>query len=337
MSSKGAALVESVAHALSCAIDHRAGQSCFGHNSSFYKCNRSVAQTRHAAAVFDSSVIPPIGIDKYLVRLNSTFKCSDATWIAALILVDRLLEYDGGHLPLTMRNVHRIFLASLVVAVKFHEDLVYSNKHYAKAGGVQLREVNRLERVLLMTLDFNLRVHPDQYRIYEATLYATHGSLKVPSNAGTGNAHKPSTAPTAKDDPSKSAVAQQGSVLDTDARLCKGVNPKSFAKAADMKKEHDIPHWEAGNENVCLPSHKFWVGDSTMNHQQCGSTLATAVPDQTIIIHASSEKGIVGVAPWKDTALSNLGLNVAVTVQVAAAATTTADGMLLIPTGVDRA
>merc|ERR550532_2861612 len=104
------------------------------------------------------------------MRLRATFRCSDATFIAALILVDRLLEYDGGRLPLTLRNVHRVFLASLVVAVKYHEDLVYSNSHYAKAGGVHLREVNRLERVLLAALDFDLRIAPEQYRLYEASL-----------------------------------------------------------------------------------------------------------------------------------------------------------------------
>merc|ERR1719434_215620 len=91
-----------------------------------------------------------------------------------VIMVDRLLEYDGGRLPLTMRNVHRVFLASLVAAAKYHEDLVYSNSHYAKAGGVHLREVNRLERVLLAVIDFDLRVEPDQYRIYEAAILGSH-------------------------------------------------------------------------------------------------------------------------------------------------------------------
>merc|ERR1719434_324913 len=104
------------------------------------------------------------------MRLSTNFKCSDAAFVAALIVVDRLLEYDGGRLPLTMRNVHRVFLASLVVAVKYHEDLVYSNSHYAKTGGVHLREVNRLERVLLVALDFDLRIEEEQYQLYEATL-----------------------------------------------------------------------------------------------------------------------------------------------------------------------
>mmetsp|Transcript_103442 Transcript_103442/g.183768 ORF Transcript_103442/g.183768 Transcript_103442/m.183768 type:complete len:338 (+) Transcript_103442:300-1313(+) len=183
---KSAALVQSVAQALSWAISDPEGHSsktdsiCRSFGASIpslpVQKPRSIEETRQAATVFDSSAIPPISVDKYLTRLCSTFRCSDATFIAALIIVDRLLEYDGGRLPLTMRNVHRIFLASLLVSAKYNEDLVYSNGHYAKAGGVHLREVNRLERVLLTSLDFNLRIEPDLYQLYEDTLHTMSAS-----------------------------------------------------------------------------------------------------------------------------------------------------------------
>eukprot|EP00440_Ansanella_granifera_P031594 gb/GFBE01034294.1/.p1 GENE.gb/GFBE01034294.1/~~gb/GFBE01034294.1/.p1 ORF type:complete len:366 (+),score=30.24 gb/GFBE01034294.1/:1-1098(+) len=184
MKSAAPALVESVAQALSWAITDPSGHpfsndsACrnSGCGTTYRMRRRGMEETRQAATVFDSSAIPPITVDKYLLRLSATFRCSDTTFIAALIIVDRLLEYDGGRLPLTMSNVHRIFLASLVVAVKYHEDLVYSNKHYAKAGGVHLREVNRLERVLLASLDFNLRIEPEQYKLYEDTLQNMHAS-----------------------------------------------------------------------------------------------------------------------------------------------------------------
>lgn len=181
--------MESVAQALTWAINDPSGQPfdnlsmCrpSGNNTVLCKRPRSAKETQQAAKVFDSSAIPPIEINKYLMRLSATFRCSDATFIAALIIVDRLLEFDGGRLPLTLRNVHRVFLASLVVAVKYHEDLVYSNSHYAKAGGVHLREVNRLERVLLAAIDFDLRVEPEQYRLYEAALLSSSTSPNCPA------------------------------------------------------------------------------------------------------------------------------------------------------------
>jgi len=190
------ALVASVAKALSFAISDPTGHTSWAlsqKHESPCKRRRGITETQRSATVFDSSSIPPIGIDKYLMRLSANFKCSDASFIAAFIVVDRLLEYDGGRLPLTEQNVHRIFFASLVVSVKYHEDLVYSNSHYAKAGGVHLREVNRMERTLLAALDFDLRISPEQYQTYEAALIALHGGspqtpLQKPDG---GEPHKP--------------------------------------------------------------------------------------------------------------------------------------------------
>lgn len=194
-------LVEAVAFALSIAVKEPTGHAPFWKSVSSPsspspapapgkagKRLRTAGQTMQAVQFFDSSSIPPIGIDKYLARLHTHFRCSEATFVAALVLVDRLLEYEGGHVPLTKLNVHRVYLASLVVSAKFHEDRLYSNAHYAKAGGMHLREVNRLERILLSALDFDLGVPPEEYRVYEATLRALAGPRKLPASPATSSA-----------------------------------------------------------------------------------------------------------------------------------------------------
>lgn len=201
MTSRSAVLVENVAQALSWAIEDPSGHqswntSVFSNLSSEELCGkrrRGAEETKQAATVFDSSQIPPIGVHPYLSRLCATFRCSDATFIAALIVVDRVLGYDGGRLPITMRNVHRLFLGALVVAVKYHEDLVYANSHYAKSGGVRLREVNRLERTILLALDFDLRVSPEQYRLYEDILlnWSRASPTQALSPSGPGAPQKP--------------------------------------------------------------------------------------------------------------------------------------------------
>jgi len=133
-------------------------------------------QTAHgneqiAPGIFDSSVVPNISVDRYLQRLKSVFDCSDEVFILAVILVDRLLEKEGLQPEkVTMRKVHRLFLGSLVVTVKYNQDLVYGNSHYARAGGMHVKEVNRLERFILRGLDYDLHVHPEQYYHYERTL-----------------------------------------------------------------------------------------------------------------------------------------------------------------------
>lgn len=126
--------------------------------------------------VFDSREVPRVPIGRYLQRLQMTFGCCDAAFVGALVVLDRFLarRRAQGQEPqqLTAWNVHRLFLTCLVASVKYNEDCVFGNWHYAKAGGVQLRELNCLERFLLLALDFDLRAHPEQFSAYKAALQA---------------------------------------------------------------------------------------------------------------------------------------------------------------------
>lgn len=54
-----------------------------------------------------------------------------------------------------------------------------------------MREVNRLERVLLATLDFDLRIEPEQYRLYEATLFSLCSSPNGLPSVAAGLPQKP--------------------------------------------------------------------------------------------------------------------------------------------------
>lgn len=177
-----AALAEGVGQALAWAIEDPLGHASWHadtcHPSSALGCSAAPSNPRfqcfgNAVAVFQSTAVPPVSIHAYVKTLTERFGCSNSTYVAALLVVDRLqlaLGGAAGRLPLTAFNVHRVFLASLVVAVKYTEDIVYKNKHYAKWGGVHLKEVNRLEMVLLRCIDFDLRMTPEQYQKYEEFL-----------------------------------------------------------------------------------------------------------------------------------------------------------------------
>jgi hypothetical protein len=53
-------------------------------------------------------------------------------------------------------------MASVVVGIKVTEDQCYSNAHYAKVGGLQIRALNRMELALSSLLDFRLHdMDPD--------------------------------------------------------------------------------------------------------------------------------------------------------------------------------
>lgn len=66
-------------------------------------------------------------------------------------------------LVLLNSNVHRLVLASLVVAAKYTDDHYYSNLYYAKVGGVPVHELNALEAAFLRILEFSLYVSTDEY------------------------------------------------------------------------------------------------------------------------------------------------------------------------------
>jgi hypothetical protein len=170
--------------------------------------------------VFDSSQVPNISVERYLTRLKAVFQCSDAAFVLALIIVDRLLtKSDQEPHRLTMVNVHRLFLAGLIVSVKFNEDLVYGNSHYAKAGGIRLREVNRLERHLLWVLDYQIHVQPEEYMLYQRTLLVTFRSQhSSPTNNQIPNATvQPPISPTPVHHDTGAALGQKAAAPDSAA------------------------------------------------------------------------------------------------------------------------
>ena len=67
---------------------------------------------------------------------------------------------------LNPHNIHRIILGCLLLAIKYNEDIYFTNEHYAKIGGVPLEELNKLEFYSIEFLDFNLYVSEDIYQKY---------------------------------------------------------------------------------------------------------------------------------------------------------------------------
>ncbi|KAF8520461.1 hypothetical protein BU17DRAFT_7474, partial [Hysterangium stoloniferum] len=52
----------------------------------------------------------------------------------------------------------RMFVAALILATKFTQDRVYSNRAWAKISGLDAREVSRCERALGEALEWRLWV-----------------------------------------------------------------------------------------------------------------------------------------------------------------------------------
>lgn len=113
------------------------------------------------ARKFFSKKPPPISTEKYLLRLHRYCPMSTAVYLAASHYINRLTVIEHV-LPVTPRNVHRLLLASLRVAMKALEDLSYPHSRFARVGGVSETELGRLEISFCFLTDFELKVDAGQ-------------------------------------------------------------------------------------------------------------------------------------------------------------------------------
>ena len=118
----------------------------------------------HHNEIIYSNSIPLITIKDYLLRIQKYTRIEDNTLIIALIYIDRICK--NKNVILTDYNTHRIIFASIISAIKYHEDKYYSNKYYAKIGGMDISTLNKLEAYFLFQLDFRIVVEHSLFQKY---------------------------------------------------------------------------------------------------------------------------------------------------------------------------
>lgn len=109
------------------------------------------------ARKFYSKRPPPISTEDYLMRMHKYCPMSTAVYLASSLYITRLAIQDRI-LPVTPRNVHRLLLACLRVAMKALEDLSWPHARFSKVGGVSESELGRLEITFCYLMDFTLKV-----------------------------------------------------------------------------------------------------------------------------------------------------------------------------------
>jgi energy-converting hydrogenase Eha subunit C len=116
-------------------------------------------------AGFEGDRICALPAADYLERIMRYGRCSPSCAVVGLIYLQRVKTRIPGAC-LTSRNLQRLLLVALLLANKFLDDLYFSNKHWAKIGGLTLQEVNALELSVLRTLDWRMAVTREDYLAY---------------------------------------------------------------------------------------------------------------------------------------------------------------------------
>jgi len=114
---------------------------------------------------FHSSRVPPISVLDYFVRIHRYSQCSDACLVMSLVYIDRLVKMRP-HFKLSKSSCHRMVAVSLVLAVKQHDDIYYSNAYYAKVIGMTVRELNVLEAHFIGLVDWRVHVSAEEFERY---------------------------------------------------------------------------------------------------------------------------------------------------------------------------
>ncbi|KAF1833727.1 cyclin [Decorospora gaudefroyi] len=121
---------------------------------------------QHAASTREPS-LP--SVEEFITSIVEKSHVQTATLMTSLVYLSRL----RSRLPPVAKGmrctVHRIFLASLILAAKNLNDSSPKNKHWARYSAVRgyenfgfsITEVNLMEKQLLFLLDWDLRINPE--------------------------------------------------------------------------------------------------------------------------------------------------------------------------------
>jgi len=140
----------------------------------------------NTCSCFNSIDPPPIKLKCYLKRIATFTGCSEESLIFSLIYIDRLITNYESRFMVTALNVHRLFLSSILVAVKFYDDHYYDNVFFSKVGGVSRKELNMLETEFLFLINFDLSVDRHVYARYSKRLMSCPTSLSCKGKPGGG-------------------------------------------------------------------------------------------------------------------------------------------------------
>lgn len=137
--------------------------SIIGENK--YLKNYKEETAKQKKMIFYSSNIPTISIKDYLYRIQSLSEVEDNTLILALIYIDKI--YEKTSIILTEFNIHRILFTSILIAIKYNEDIFYENNFYAKIAGVTDKELRKMEIKFLKLIKFELYANKSLFEKYK--------------------------------------------------------------------------------------------------------------------------------------------------------------------------
>jgi len=115
------------------------------------------------------------GLQEFLHRIVQDYQAHEVHLTTAIIYMDRIHRLSPDLLP----DLRALIVISFVVSLKFWEDKVHSNRHYADVAGVTLQELNSWERSVLTLFDYDFQISQAEYKLYAAALGISDSQVKT--------------------------------------------------------------------------------------------------------------------------------------------------------------
>ncbi|CAN6905532.1 hypothetical protein Bca4012_095763 [Brassica carinata] len=115
--------------------------------------------------IFDCREIPDMTIQSYLERIFRYTKAGPSVYVVAYVYIDRFCQLNPGF-RISLANVHSLLITTIMIASKYVEDLNYRNSYFAKVGGLETEDLNKLELEFLFLMGFKLHVNVSVFESY---------------------------------------------------------------------------------------------------------------------------------------------------------------------------
>lgn len=138
---------------------------------------------------FHSRSPPRISVQDYLQRLTTHATLAPPILLSMVYYIDRLCALYPAF-TVSSLTIHRFLIASATVASKGLSDSFWTNKTYARVGGISLNELALLELELLFRVEWRIVPQPEVLDDYYQSLVERCEGYEIEKDAG-GSIQKP--------------------------------------------------------------------------------------------------------------------------------------------------
>lgn len=124
---------------------------------------RSECADRCQRTCFHAKRAPSISLLDYVTRIRRYLHCSDEVLILSLVFMNRMTTLNPP-MEVGQQSCHRLLITSVLVSMKYYDDVFPGNKYSSCVFGISLGELNSLEAEFVRLLDWHLYVDIPEYK-----------------------------------------------------------------------------------------------------------------------------------------------------------------------------